>query len=194
MDSYEGFNQAPLSLHKYVYCGRTSPVDGIDPSGQMETVEMVGEQVAEKPLQSQTYTATAVARAFAVKRLQDAIVISTINHIIQVAIFGVVYGSYEIYDHIDTGNQFERIKTQTSSRSNPTASPHAYNNFECDQFAEDAKKYFEREGKKPEFIMFNAYPGAILGRCHLRDVFTLERQAYIGIWFPLRITCRRGGL
>jgi RHS repeat-associated protein len=32
MDSYEGSNQDPLSLHKYLYC-QNNPVMGIDPSG-----------------------------------------------------------------------------------------------------------------------------------------------------------------
>ena len=35
MDSYEGNNEDPLSLHKYLYCSG-NPVNRIDPSGNME--------------------------------------------------------------------------------------------------------------------------------------------------------------
>ena len=35
MDSYEGQNNDPLTLHKYLYC-HGNPVDGIDPSGNFE--------------------------------------------------------------------------------------------------------------------------------------------------------------
>jgi len=34
MDTYQGFNQVPISLHKYLYC-RGNPVNWIDPSGDI---------------------------------------------------------------------------------------------------------------------------------------------------------------
>jgi RHS repeat-associated protein len=47
-DSYEGNNEDPLSLHKYIYC-KADPIDGIDPSGNdgelvslMTTVTTIG--------------------------------------------------------------------------------------------------------------------------------------------------------
>lgn len=37
MDNYEGNNEDPLSLHKYLYC-HDDPVDAVDPSGQMDSI------------------------------------------------------------------------------------------------------------------------------------------------------------
>ena len=39
MDSYEGGNNSPLSLHKYIY-GSSNPVAFIDPSGQVSLMQM----------------------------------------------------------------------------------------------------------------------------------------------------------
>ncbi len=40
MDSYQGRNHDPTTLHKYLYC-HADPVNGIDPSGEMTLVEAV---------------------------------------------------------------------------------------------------------------------------------------------------------
>jgi hypothetical protein len=38
MDSFEGNDGDPQSLHKYLYCGK-DPVNGVDPTGHMELTE-----------------------------------------------------------------------------------------------------------------------------------------------------------
>jgi RHS repeat-associated protein len=40
MDTYEGDNKDPLSLHKYLYC-RGNPVNGIDPSGHQDLIDIM---------------------------------------------------------------------------------------------------------------------------------------------------------
>jgi len=40
MDSYEGNNEEPLSLHKYLYT-QGNPVNGIDPSGHGDLGELI---------------------------------------------------------------------------------------------------------------------------------------------------------
>ena len=40
MDTYQGNNQDPLSLHKYIYC-QGNPGNGIDPSGHGEDVDVM---------------------------------------------------------------------------------------------------------------------------------------------------------
>jgi len=41
MDTYEGDQEDPASLHKYQYCA-ANPINGLDPSGQMELSELMG--------------------------------------------------------------------------------------------------------------------------------------------------------
>lgn len=61
MDAYEGEQEDPLSLHKYLYCS-ANPVNGIDPSGHDDLVELMTTITEELTLASRT--AVNVYRAY----------------------------------------------------------------------------------------------------------------------------------
>lgn len=61
MDSYEGVNEQPISLHKYLY-SNSDPVNGIDPSGNFTIQEVV--QVAN-------FIGFVSSRSYAVEQLFD---------------------------------------------------------------------------------------------------------------------------
>jgi len=53
MDMYEGSDQDPLSLHKYLYVG-ANPVAGTDPSGNQDLVTEVGAEAVDGTLEGQS--------------------------------------------------------------------------------------------------------------------------------------------
>ena len=56
MDTYEGDNEDPLSLHKYLYC-EVDPIDGVDPTGHEMSWESYMGYEAEKTIDDE-YAAT----------------------------------------------------------------------------------------------------------------------------------------
>jgi len=82
MDSYEGDQKAPQSLHKYVYCAN-DPVNNVDPSGQMTigaaltTVYSIGTRVEFEGARAGTY-ATGVAQA---RALVEVVGVATVGYL-----------------------------------------------------------------------------------------------------------------
>jgi hypothetical protein len=157
MDSYEGNQEDPLSLHKYLYC-RANPVNRRDPSGHLDDIDITAVAGIQGTWASSGATVTSVAQSFAVGRIESALAQSAINGLVTagagVLVGGVTYG---VISH-QTSQEFETIQTQTAQRANPTRSHFAYQNFQCDSFAADAKRFFQNEGDNPQVIRFQAYP------------------------------------
>jgi hypothetical protein len=144
MDSYEGNDIDPLSLHKYLYC-KANSVSMTDASGYfgedmdidimvegMESTEAIGAQAVEK---------------CAISKIQQ-IGLGLAASALLAEELGLTGG-----DIIDT------IQTQTVQRANPTKSANAYENYRCTFFARDAMQYFQRNGENPKIITYDSYPG-----------------------------------
>jgi RHS repeat-associated protein len=82
MDSYEGDQKEPSSLHKYVYCAN-DPVNKVDPSGQMTiasaltTVHIIGTRVEFEAARAGTYS-TGVAQA---RALAEIVGVATVGYL-----------------------------------------------------------------------------------------------------------------
>ena len=144
-----GNNEDPLSLHKYLYV-EDNPVNMVDPGGHegdIATLDFVmaeGEDVGAIDMVGST-----VAKKFAISQI-DKIGMGIAATLLLMQQIG-----------LGPSDLMQTIQTQTNERSNPTGSPHAYENFECDAFANDAMTYFLEEGKQPQRIVFSAYAGKI---------------------------------
>jgi len=82
MDSYEGDQKEPQSLHKYVFCAN-DPVNNVDPSGQMTigsaltTVHSIGTRVEFEAARAGTYS-TGVAQA---RALVEIVGVATVGYL-----------------------------------------------------------------------------------------------------------------
>jgi RHS repeat-associated protein len=161
-DDFEGSEEKPQSLNKYIYC-YDNPVNRKDPTGHFTEIEIEIAAPTAAGVDAGAATAAAVARAFAMRRLQTAVARWAFSTAVQMAAVGVTVAGYEGLTSYETSQELERINTQTAQRANPTGSSHAYHNLECESFATDAKKYFKEKGDEPEFIRFQAYEGKIRG-------------------------------
>lgn len=160
MDSYEGDNEDPQSLHKYLYCS-CNPVGRKDASGHSDEIEIEVAAPAAASFDSGALVATAVARAFFMRRLEMAVASWTIETGVILTTTAVAVGGYELAESKALNQEFERIKTQSQQRANPTGSKFAYQNFECDTFAGEAFKFYKNDGKDPQIIRFDAYRSSI---------------------------------
>jgi hypothetical protein len=178
LDTEEGYQERALSLHKYLYC-EDNPVNRKDPTGHETVIEVEVAPTLGIQTDLNAATASAVAKAFAMRRIETAVARWTLSAAVQLAAVGLTVGGYEIYDEEKLNGEFERIQTQTAQRSNPTRSAKAYHNFECDTFAEDAKKFFQNEGKDSQIIRFQA---------HYRMIKSDQIWANVGALAGMRIS------
>ncbi len=150
MDTYDGTSEDPLSLHKYVYC-KNNPISGIDPGGhdegdirvtaateEVETIGLAAEATEEAAIEGESITLAA--------RLKGIL--------FTVAVLGNLF----VPDQLNNMpmDQFDDVQTQVAQRANPTGSQYAYQNFECDTFAADAKRYFRARNRDAQIIRFDA--------------------------------------
>ena len=158
MDTEEGSAEDPKSLHKYLYC-YGNPSNRKDFTGRFSEVEISIASTEAATLDTAAATAASIARAFAIRRLETALAVSTARILTAIAPVFI----YEGIASYKTSQALEQVKTQTAERANPTGSSYAYQNLECAFFARDAKKYFNDRGDEPRFIRFQAYYGKIKG-------------------------------
>jgi len=106
MDTYEGNSEDPLSLHKYLYC-KGSPVDGIDPSGHGEDIDVLAGSFLGSAIDAFNAAATMVGRASA---------LSKVNAIAQVT--AAAYTAYLAYDvaRVNVQNWINRGKNAFRQR------------------------------------------------------------------------------
>lgn len=149
IDSYEGNDQDPLSLHKYLYC-QNDPINGVDPSGHEFDIPTLDVTMSEgEDVEASSAVASMAAKRMALSKIQQVgLNIAATLLVMQEIGFG-------------PGDIVDSIQTQTTQRANPTESAYAYQNFECDAFANDAKIYFLKEGKQPQIICYYAPPATI---------------------------------
>jgi len=159
MDSYEGSQSDPLSLHKYLYA-HADPINRIDPSGHY--AEGLGGLLSSMSLQfglrGSQGTAIALpghiaARGFMKWAWLAGGIGAGVQYLVQDTQFG--------------------MDVQLVLQSNPTGSKYAYENLKCVEFAADAMTYFRtRTGKKqPQRITYDTKPGMGLGWILAKDGF-----------------------
>ena len=105
MDAYDGIDQEPLSLHKYLYAS-ASPVDRLDPSGNDDIAEVSAAEGIGEELDTQVSPAQAL-RAEANVKLADIYFVFGVSDI---RVFGVIPIPHAfVYENIRGTNQGERI-------------------------------------------------------------------------------------
>ena len=162
MDSYEGEQEDPPSLHKFGYC-KANPANGTDASGRFSVIEEGAVAADGAIVDTGGAVAVAVARAFAMRRLEIAVARWTLSTVVQLAAAGATVAGYEVMSHYATSREMERVKTETANRSNPTGSPNAYEKYKCDLFEVDAEVFFRNRGKSPRRITYDSFPGKTWG-------------------------------
>jgi hypothetical protein len=144
MDTFEGNQSDPLSLHKYLYCA-SNPVNQIDPSGQfMEGVggllNTASLQMGLRGLQGSvlTFPGRIAARGF----MKWAWLAGGIGAGVQALMQDTPFA----------------MDMQLTMQSNPTESQWAYQNLKCVEFADDAMTFFRTKGrgKQPQWITYRS--------------------------------------
>ncbi|MEW6161409.1 MAG: RHS repeat-associated core domain-containing protein, partial [Verrucomicrobiota bacterium] len=148
MDSYEGAQGDPVSLHKYVYCA-ADPVNNVDPSGHfMEgTGGLLLTTALQKGLRGLQATSMTVPGHIAARGFMKWAWLAG----------GIGAGVQTLMQ--DT--QFA-MDMQLMMQSNPTGSKWAYENLKCVEFATDAMAYFQtntRRRGQPQRITYDMNPG-----------------------------------
>ena len=78
LDSHEGDNDDPKSLHKYLYCG-ANPINGIDPSGNDELAMTLSTTTIMSGLAAFTGAVLLEAKTHAIRDLTRAVATEAIN-------------------------------------------------------------------------------------------------------------------
>jgi hypothetical protein len=141
VDPYEGNQSEPLSLHRYVYTGN-DPVNRVDPSGNFYDINSSSIAQTES-----AYLDAISAGASQVAKRQAAKSVATSIAKVTAATVGLLL----------LNGDDPSIEQSTDRRLNPTGSPHAYQNYKCEQFAADAYTYSLSKGKKPQRITYDSY-------------------------------------
>src|SRR5579859_3592771 len=105
MDSYEGTDTDPLSLHKYLYASAT-PIDRVDPSGNDDIAEVSAAEGIGEELDTQVSPAQAL-RAEAQAKIYDIYFVFGLSNI-RIFNFIPVIHSY-VYENIRGINKGERF-------------------------------------------------------------------------------------
>ena len=161
-DSEEGDNEDPRSLHRYLYCDG-NPVNRKDPAGCSSEIEVSLASTEAVSIDAASATAVAVAKAFAMRRLETAVARWALTTVVQLASVGLTIEGYELLSEHATAQELERVRRETAKRSNPTGSTYAYEKYKCDKFEPDAEAYFRREGKEPRRITYDSFKGKTWG-------------------------------
>lgn len=144
MDSFEGYQGVPLSLHKYVYA-HVNPVMGIDPSGHLlEDVLAtftISTDMRQRDARSKTATGRQIAARIAGRGTTGW----------AWAIGGLSLGAAYLLEDSELG-----MEIGLSLELNPTGSQWAYENYKCDEFAKEAVEYFVRRGDQPKLIVYRS--------------------------------------
>lgn len=143
MDSYEGEQSQPLSLHKYLYAHGNS-VNMVDPSGHFVEGN-VGGLISATSLQ------------FGLRGSQGS-TIAVPGHIAARGFMkwawlagGIGAGAQTLMQDTQLG-----MEIQLAVKSNPTESDNAYRVYRCVEFADDAAVAFRRRGKQPQRITYRS--------------------------------------
>ena len=80
MDTYEGDNSQPLTLHKYVYC-QNNPVNLVDPTGMLVEDPLCAGTLSAQ-MRSLSAAGTSVGRSLAMSRIDAAMSQYVINTIV----------------------------------------------------------------------------------------------------------------
>ena len=138
MDTDDGDDESPLSLHKYLYT-QASPVDGIDPSGNQDVVEEVA-AAADSEILDGINASGAIATGTQIKETLEAAKLG-------LAALGIIYGAltpssqfygvtYDFQLRAITGGDFPDIsfglERRTENPYNPKGSTIIRVN--CDQY------------------------------------------------------------
>jgi RHS repeat-associated protein len=148
MDTYEGSQSDPLSLHKYLYCA-ADPVNNTDPSGHF--MDGIGGLL----------TSTALQKGL---RGMQATSMTVPGHIAARGFMKWAWLAGGIGAGVQTlmqDTQFA-MDMQLMMQSNPTGSRWAYQNLKCIEFATDAMAYFQtntRRRGQPQRITYDMNPG-----------------------------------
>jgi len=150
MDTYQGNNQDPLSLHKYIYC-QGNPGNGIDPSGHGEDVDVMAGSFGSVAVDGFSAAADMAAKKGMQLTIQQiGLGLAATTLLMEELGFG-------------GGDTVATMQTQIAQRDNPTRSTYAYQNYKCVQFAQDAKKYFTQKGQNPQIITYDSYKDKTVG-------------------------------
>ena len=153
MDTFEGMESDPLSLHKYLYAA-DNPVNLRDPSGHLfDPISTLFSTLFNFSTTTRDAARVEAGRKQANAGIGLVALLVTMNIVL----------TYEA-GVFDSSDQMEIIKQQTLRREDRTGSPHAYEKYKCVEFVKDAQAYFRRLGKNSQKITYDSYPGRTVSR------------------------------
>jgi hypothetical protein len=159
-DPYEGNQEDPQSLHKYVFT-RDDPVNLSDPSGRLcDFSSLLSSGLAQNLGQAAEALGAQAGKSYITKQAATIIALVTVTTVGALLLNG----------------DDPSVELNSDRRLNPTCSPHAYQNFQCTQFANDATAYFVGKKREPERITYDN----ILGKTYNDFITAVEHFGVFG--------------